>query len=223
VREARPGARNLFPGRGERSQAGVEGQGSQSDDGRIAREQRELSLQVHAAVGELRGEGTVAGRSAPDCGGDQNTAESQPVARPFRLGLVREACLVECAKQEVARFVAGEDSPGAIASVSGRRKADQEDPGTGIAEGGKGSRPVGLAPESAGSVDGSELAPGDEPRAPAAGDDLAFELAETVGRPRYLREYLPIRAPSATMCPFIARSRSALVALDESFSSVSSA
>jgi len=223
VREARPGARYCFPGRGEDPQASVEGQGSKSDDGRMARKKRELPFQVPAAVGEFGGEGAVAGRSAPDRGRDQSSPERQTVARPFRLGLVRKTRLVESAKQEVARLVAGEDSPRAVAAVSGGREADEKDAGLPVAEGRKGPGPVGLASEPAGSVPGGLFPPGDEPGAPAAGDDLPFELAETVGRPGYLREYLPIKVPSAAMCPFIARSTSALVALDESFSSESRA
>jgi len=42
-------------------------------------------------------------------------------------------------------------------------------------------------------------------------------------RRTYPREYLPVRVPSARMCPAIARSTSAFVAAAESFNSASSA
>jgi hypothetical protein len=223
VRELRPGARDRDSRIRESLEAGVERQRAQSDDRRVAGEQRELPLQVLAAAILLLRKRAIARRRAPDRGRDQGAREPEPIASPARFGLVGEARLVQGAEKEVARLVPGEDSPRAIPSVSRRRQADDQDARPRVSEGRKRPRPVPLAAEPSGRILRRELSPADEPRAAAAGDDFALELAETVGRTGQPREYLPIRVDSARMCPFIARSTSDLNEPGASLSSLSSA
>src|SRR5258706_4314887 len=170
----------------------------------------------------LLGRGAVVGWGAAAGGRDERPDELEPVARPAGPGLAGEARLEEGAEKEVARLVAREHPPGAVAAVRRRRKADDEDPGARISKGRKRPGPVRLATEAARGILRRELAPGHQPRAAPAGHDFRLHLAEAVGR-QELREYLPVRAPSASTRPFMARSRSARVAPGASATSASRA
>ena len=85
---------------------------------------------------------------------------------------------MERGPQEVARRVAGEDAPGPVAAVGRRREPDEQDPRLRVAEPRQRTAPVGLIPESGDLLARDELAPGDEPRAAAADDDLVGQGGE---------------------------------------------
>ncbi len=84
--------------------------------------------------------------------------------------------------QEIARPVAGEDSPGPVAAVRRRGEPDDEDPRLGIAEAGQRTTPVRLVREARDLLAGDSFAPLDETRTAAAGDDLGAERLEAVDR-----------------------------------------
>ena len=95
----------------------------------------------------------------------------------------------------------------------GRRgEPDEKEARGGVTEGGQRTAPVGLAAETAGGQSGRLFAPGDEPRASAAGDDFPLEPAEvSVGRIQR-RDYFPVSVASARTSPFIVVTSSAFVA-----------
>src|SRR5262249_52923187 len=80
--------------------------------------------------------------------------------------------------EPVAGGVAGEDAPGAVATVRGGREPEDEQPRARIAEPGHGPAPVGLADERAPLHARDLLAVRDEARAEAALDDRALEGGE---------------------------------------------
>ena len=77
--------------------------------------------------------------------------------------------------EPVAGAVAGEHPPGAVGAVGGGGEADDQDPRGRIAEAADRPRPVVLAAEAARRIGRLGLAPGDQPRAAAAGVDLGGE------------------------------------------------
>ena len=80
--------------------------------------------------------------------------------------------------QEVARRVAGEDPAGPVPAVRRRREADDQDPRIGVAKAGHRPAPVRLVAEPGNLLARYLFAPGDEPRTPAAHDDLRGEGRE---------------------------------------------
>jgi hypothetical protein len=85
---------------------------------------------------------------------------------------------VERRPQEVARRVAGEDSPGPIPTVRRRGEANEQDARLRIAEPGERPTPVGLVTETGDLLAGDPLAPLDEARTAPAGDDLLGQRGE---------------------------------------------
>ena len=92
--------------------------------------------------------------------------------------LIRQADRVKGLEKEVPRLVAREDPAGTIAAVRRRGESYEKKAGTRVAEGGQRAAPVDLAPKAARSTQRRLFPPRDEPRTPATGDDLAFEVAE---------------------------------------------
>jgi len=125
------------------------------------------------------------------------------------------------AEEEVSRLVSREDPARAVTAVRRRGQADEEERRARVAECGQRPAPVGLGAKAAGSAPRRLLAPRDQPRTPAACDDLAFEPAKPGRLQR--REYFPVRVDSARMRPFIAATRSAFVAPAASGTSAASA
>jgi hypothetical protein len=198
----------------------MEGDRAERDEHPRAGHQGELPFQVLAAVFELRREWLVGRRRTAAGRGEQRAREDQPIAATHRDRAVRESRRVQGAIEEIPRLVTGEDPPGAVPAVRGRRETDEQDPRLRVSKGRQGAAPVSLAPEASGRVSGGLLAPGDQPWTAAARNDLALDCAKAVAHPR---EYLPLSLPSARTCPSIARSRSCLVAPGWSETSPSSA
>jgi hypothetical protein len=98
--------------------------------------------------------------------------------------------------QEVAAGVAGEDPTGSIAAVGRRREPEQQDPRIRITEARDGPAPVRLVAEPGDPLPRDSLAPFDQPRAPAALDDLGLDLGQ--GSPSCLGLLVDaqVRAPS---------------------------
>ena len=121
-------------------------------------------------------------------GGAQRTAAliRTPVRRGRRRAGARSAELaspaaIQRGEEEVARPVAGEDPPGPVAAVGGRREPDDQDPRRGIAEARDRVDPsTSRRAKRATSRAADPLAPGDEPRTAPAGGDLRVERGERV-------------------------------------------
>ncbi len=92
-----------------------------------------------------------------------------------RIGTVGQAHGVKGAEEKVARFVAGEEASGSVSSVRRRGEPDDQQASPRISKRRKGTRPVGLAAESPGRLLRNLVAPRDQPRTAAAGDDLALD------------------------------------------------
>src|SRR5206468_1783577 len=80
--------------------------------------------------------GKVARGRAPHGGGDEAVGEPEPVVAVEAGGLVGVAGAVEGGEQPLARPVAGEDPPGAVAAVGRRRQPEDEEARPGIPEAG---------------------------------------------------------------------------------------
>lgn len=163
---------------GEREQAGLECETAERDDHPRAGNPAHLADQVIPAVGELPGKRPVVGRCALDGGGQQRAEELEPVSGADRLRAVGQPDRVNGAKEEVPRFVSGEDPSRAITAVRCGSQTDDEKTRSRIPERGQGPTPVRLAAKAARGVPGGFFAPRDQARASAAGDDAVRETPE---------------------------------------------
>jgi hypothetical protein len=85
---------------------------------------------------------------------------------------------MEGCEEEVARAVAREDAARPVRPVGCGGETQDHDAGVRVAETGDGTPPVSLVFEGGSLFPGDLLAPGDEARAVAAGDDLPFQSSE---------------------------------------------
>jgi hypothetical protein len=172
----------LGPDRAEVAQGGVPGEGTQGDDHGGVGQQGQLLVEPGGA-GVALGDGRlVVGRRALDRGRDPAVGELEPVVARDRGRLVGVTGPVQAGEQPVARAVAGENSPGAVAAVGGGRQTeDQEAPGR-VAESGYRPAPVLPVPERGPLVPGHLLAPGHQARAAPAPGDLHLEFFEPFQR-----------------------------------------
>ena len=92
----------------------------------------------------LGGARLVGRRRATDGGGDVTIPQPQAVAAADRRRAVGESGPVQGGEKEIARAVAGEDAAGAIAAVSRRSQAENQDAGGRVTETGDGPAPVFL-------------------------------------------------------------------------------
>jgi hypothetical protein len=178
VRKMRTGTRERPPVLGEGLQARGEGQSPERHDHGRSRQKSDLADQVAAAVVELAGRGTIARRSAPAGRRDERSGKTQAIAGADGLRAVGEAGGEQGPKEKVSRFVAGEDAAGAVSSVGRRRQTNQENPRGRVAERWKRTGPIRFAAKSARRMTGRGLAPGNQARTPAAGDDFPLEGGE---------------------------------------------
>src|SRR5207237_5717400 len=86
--------------------------------------------------------------------------------------LIGQAGAMHRAVEPIAGTVAGEDAAGAVTAVRRRRKADDEDPGSGVAKTGHGPTPVGPFAISGAFFAGDKLTPLDQSGTAEAGNDL---------------------------------------------------
>ena len=129
------------------------------------------------------GVGLFAG-GAPHRRGDVGVAQLEPVVARDGGGLVRVPDSVQRRVEPVARTVAREHPPGPVGAVRGRRQADDEQPGAGVAEARHRAPPVLLVAERGALRARDLLAPRDESRAGAASVISAFSRArESEGMP----------------------------------------
>src|SRR5439155_19938243 len=156
------------------------GEVAEHDDHPYAAEQRQLAREVRHAVVALLRRGLVRGRCAADDGRDVGTREPEAVVAALARGLVGEAGAMERAEDPVARAIARGDAPGAVPAVGGGREPDEEHPRVGLAEPGNGTRPVVLVAVRGPLLATDRLAPLDQPRAPAALDDLRGHAGERI-------------------------------------------
>jgi hypothetical protein len=184
VRERRTGPGDGLARLRQRVKAGVERETAERDQDRIRRHPRELALQVLAAIGELLRERPIRGGSAAARRRDERPGEVEPVAPVPRFRLVRQPDAVERAEEEIPGFVSGEHPAGAVAAVSRRSEADDQDSSVGVPEGGYRPRPVLLSGEAAGRMARRFLPPGHQPRASAAEDDLPLDRGQRLQGPR---------------------------------------
>src|SRR5581483_7592134 len=90
---------------------------------------------------------------------------------------------------EVPGSVSGEDAAGPVAAVGRRGQAEHEEPGLRVPEPRHRPAPVLLVGEPRRPIPGHLLAPGHEPRAPPAGDDVASNLREPANAHRSLAAF----------------------------------
>ena len=133
---------------------------------------REFAFEVGATIQDFGRQGLVFGWRATDSRGDVAIPELEAVPAADRGGLVRETGLVESLVEKIARAVAGENSSGAVASVSGGGEAQDEQLRAGIAESGDAASPIVPVAVGAALFAGNPLAVGDKTRALAAGGDF---------------------------------------------------
>src|SRR3954469_10182686 len=151
---------------------------AEADDHPDPVEQLQLLRRVRQAVVALLRQRLVRRRRAADGRADERAVQAQPVAECARDGLVREAGPGQRGEEPVARAVAGEDAPGAVAAVGrGRQPEDVHARGR-VAEAGHRTAPVLLAGEGGALLARDLLAPGDEPRAAAAARDALLQAGE---------------------------------------------
>src|SRR3954469_24295795 len=89
---------------------------AEADDHARRPDEVELALEPRRASLALLGERLVGRRRAAHGGGDEAVAQLEPVVAVLRRGLVREARAVQAGEQEVARAIAREDAPRAVAA-----------------------------------------------------------------------------------------------------------
>jgi hypothetical protein len=178
VPEGGPGARHRMTAIAPDPKRVVEGEAAERHDDGDARELVDLALEPGAAVGALEGSRPVARRRAADGGCDEAVAELEPVAPVHALGLVGEARPPERAVEPAAGLVAGERATRPVAAVRGRREADDQEPRLRVSPARHRPAPVLLVGERPPLLARHLLAPGHEPRAAHATDDVALEGAQ---------------------------------------------
>jgi hypothetical protein len=92
--------------------------------------------------------------------------------------LIRKSVLEQGREQEVAGPIARENSSSPVAAVCGRRKADDQNAGLGIAEPRDRSLPVFLPREARRRMGRGLVTPCDKTRTPNTFDDLYFDRLE---------------------------------------------
>jgi len=102
----------------------------------------------------------------------------QPVVSIDRSRLIGEAGTVKRGKKPIAGPVAGEDPPGAIAAMSGRGQAANQDSGAGIAKSGNRTPPIDFISIGGSLFSGHLFTPAHQTRTAAARDDALIELIE---------------------------------------------
>ena len=112
--------------RGAQPQRGVPGERAQADDDAQVGELLELGHRPRQARVALLGRGLVGRRRAAHGGRDPGVVQPQAVVAVHRRRLVGEARAVHGGEQPVARAVAGEHAPGAVAAVGGGRQAEDQ-------------------------------------------------------------------------------------------------
>ena len=84
-------------------------------------------------------------------------------------------------EQEVPRSIAGEDAPGPVAPVGGRREPNDQDARIRVAEPGNRPAPVLMMGERGALLAGDPLAPFHQSRTAHAVDDLGIQLVQIHG------------------------------------------
>jgi hypothetical protein len=191
---AEPGTRprDRLAGLGEHPQDGAPGERPEHDDDAGGVDDVELAGEERCARIPLFDRRLVEWRRAANCRRNARADEREPIVRPAARGPVGETGPMEGRPQEVAAGVAGEDATRPVAAVRRRGKPDDEDPRVRIAEARQRPAPVRLVAVAADLLAGDRLAPGDEPGASSARDDLGLErgqLAPPCGRVRARGDY----------------------------------
>jgi probable phosphomutase (TIGR03848 family) len=176
MREAREPPAAFRPGP-EPAQLAV-GEGPKCEDDAHVFKQGKLAGKEGRARFALLWEGTVVRRGAAHRRGDEGALQAQAVSASLAYGLVGEAGASERREEEVAGAVAGEHPSRAVTTMSSWGETDDEKPCGGIAETGYGASPVGIASMCRSGTARDGFAPGNEPGARVAGDDVGLERLE---------------------------------------------
>ncbi len=158
----------------DQSDSSVKGETPERYNHTKAVEHRDLSSEKRPAVLDLFSQRLVRrGRAMDDCG-DIAVLELQAVAEMNRRGLIGESRSVQGAIKPVAASIAGEDSPRAIAPMSGGSQPDYQQTRTGVAKARHWLSPVVIARKAPDLLSGDLLAPLDQPRTARASDHLCL-------------------------------------------------
>ena len=181
VGELRSRHRERRAARGEDARQRFVGEPAEHHDDPHTLEQRQLALEIRQAPVALFGRRLVVRRRAPHRGRDVRVAQLEPVVRRHRGRLVREAESMQRAEEPVARTIAGEDPPGAVPTVRGRREPGDQHRAPADRRNREPGVPNTSRHETPRASRWRPLAPLDEPRARAARDDLVGQRAQLVG------------------------------------------
>lgn len=162
-----------------RSEVSLETDQSQGHDRPNFLKTFEFFQKVRAAMVELFGGRFVVRRRAMNGCGDVAIDELKAVVAIYGMRLIRKAKAVQGAIKPISGAVAGEDATGAIASVSGGRESNDEQPGVEASQTWYGPSPVFLIPKAANFFSCDLLAVGSQTRAEAARFDLVLRPAAT--------------------------------------------
>ena len=175
--EQRAGARHAMPAQRQDPPAGVPRKLAEAEHGRDLRQGVPLRKQMGLTARELFWRRFVVGRCAPDGGGDEGIAQLESVRDVSRDGFVGKPAGVHRRQQKIARAtdaIAGEHASCSVGAVGGRRQADDQEAGVGIAEAGDGAPPVDLVSEGSTLLEGDALTVTPQSRTPLARDDGAM-------------------------------------------------
>jgi MFS family permease len=148
---------------------------AECDDDPHRRQETQLADQVRQARVPFRRRGAIGRGRASDDSRHVRADQGQAVVAGNRRGLVGKPGTVERRAQEVGRAVTGEHAARAVSAVGRRSKADEKDPGVGIAEPGDGPRPVARACKPARPLLRGLFPPRDEAGARPARRDRCLE------------------------------------------------
>src|SRR5256712_7276247 len=156
--------------------------GSEGDDDSQVLQEYHLSLQVLLAPSELDPRRLVLRWSAPHRGRNVAIPKDESVVFRDRRWLVRKTRAVQSAIQPFSAPISGERASRAVASVSRRSQADNEDPRVGIAK--SRDRPTPVIPIAEGGAfrPRDVLAASTEPRTLAACSNLGRHTFEAIRR-----------------------------------------
>src|SRR5262249_6950639 len=133
--EPRPRPRRRVRGR-EQGDARGEGQRAEGDEDPRTPHRSEIALEVPAGGPALLWKRAAVPPGAAADSGEKRSGERESIAPVDRGRLIRQADGVERAKEKRTRFVSGEDPARAIAAMSRRRQADDQEARLAFTEGG---------------------------------------------------------------------------------------
>lgn len=114
-------------------QIGAKSDAAKNENG-LGLDSFQFHFKIGAAILEFGGKGPIRGRRAADGSADVSVLEREAVVARYGFGLGGESGAVEGVEEEIAGAIASENAAGAVSSMCGGGKADNEKLGFRIAE-----------------------------------------------------------------------------------------